>query len=87
MIRPVHYCPVCGSDRIAWRVPADDDRERHLCEACGAVHYQNPRNVAGCIVEHAGRLLLCRRAIEPRLGFWTVPAGFMENGETTEEGG
>lgn len=82
MIRPVHYCPTCGSAEVSWRVPADDNRERHVCEACGEIHYQNPRNVAGCIAEHAGRILLCRRAIEPRLGYWTVPAGFMENHET-----
>ncbi|MDZ7747718.1 MAG: NUDIX hydrolase [Halofilum sp. (in: g-proteobacteria)] len=82
MIRPVHYCPACGSAEVSWRVPAEDDRERHVCEACGEIHYQNPRNVAGCIAEHAGRILLCRRAIEPRLGYWTVPAGFMENHET-----
>lgn len=85
MIRDIRYCPDCGSDRIDWRVPADDNRERHVCDACGNVHYQNPRNVAGCIVEHAGRLLLCRRAIEPRHGLWTVPAGFMENRETLEQ--
>lgn len=85
MIRPLYYCSECGSDRIAWRVPADDDRERHVCEACGEIHYQNPRNVAGCIVEDAGRILLCRRAIEPRQGYWTIPAGFMENHETLRE--
>jgi ADP-ribose pyrophosphatase YjhB (NUDIX family) len=85
MIRSVHYCPSCGSARINWRVPADDDRERHVCEACGVIHYQNPRNVAGCICEHQGRILLCRRAIEPRLGYWTLPAGFMENHETLTE--
>ena len=85
MIRAIRFCTECGSDRIDWRVPDDDDRERHVCDTCGAVHYQNPRNVAGCIVEHAGRLLLCRRAIEPRRGFWTLPAGFMENHETVEQ--
>ncbi|MEX0606414.1 MAG: NUDIX domain-containing protein, partial [Halofilum sp. (in: g-proteobacteria)] len=52
---------------------------------CGEIHYSNPRNIAGCIAEHAGRILLCRRAIEPRQGYWTVPAGFMENGETLPE--
>jgi ADP-ribose pyrophosphatase YjhB (NUDIX family) len=82
VIRPLHYCPTCGSGDVSWRVPAEDNRERHVCEACGEIHYQNPRNVAGCIAEHDGRILLCRRAIEPRHGFWTVPAGFMENHET-----
>ena len=85
MIHPLHYCPSCGSDHVSWRVPADDNRERHVCDACGEIHYQNPRNVAGCICEHEGRILLCRRAIEPRLGYWTVPAGFMENHETLAE--
>ncbi|MDZ7829592.1 MAG: NUDIX hydrolase [Halofilum sp. (in: g-proteobacteria)] len=81
----MYYCPDCGSSRIDWRIPADDNRERHVCGDCGNIHYQNPRNVAGCIVEHEGRLLLCRRAIEPRRGLWTVPAGFMENHETLEQ--
>ena len=80
---PAHrYCPACGSERLAWRVPEADDRQRQVCDHCGEIHYHNPRNVAGCICEHAGRILLCRRAIEPRHGYWTVPAGFMENGES-----
>jgi ADP-ribose pyrophosphatase YjhB (NUDIX family) len=57
-----------------------------VCDACQAIHYQNPRMVVGCIVEWQDRILLCRRAIEPRYGLWTVPAGFMENGETTFQG-
>lgn len=85
MIRPIHYCPDCGSDRIVLCIPEDDNRERQVCDACGNIHYQNPRNIAGCIVEHEGRLLLCRRAIEPRHGLWTVPAGFMESRETLEQ--
>ena len=67
------------------RVPDGDHRPRHVCTGCGAVHYQNPKIVAGCVPEHDGRILLCRRAIEPRLGYWTIPAGFMENGETTQD--
>ena len=58
---------------------------RHVCEACGTIHYQNPRIVAGCVCEWESKILLCKRAIEPRSGFWTVPAGFMENGETVEQ--
>lgn len=85
MIRAMTYCPSCGSPELVWRVPVDDNRERQICERCGTIHYSNPRNVAGCIAEHAGRILLCRRAIEPRRGFWTVPAGFMENQETLAE--
>ncbi len=64
------------------RVPPGDNLPRWVCDACGEIHYQNPRLVVGTIPEHDGRLLLCRRAIEPRYGYWTLPAGFMENGET-----
>jgi ADP-ribose pyrophosphatase YjhB (NUDIX family) len=67
-------------------VPPGDTHQRRLCPSCGAVHYENPNVVVGCVVEHDGRLLLCRRAIEPRRGSWTFPAGFMENGETLEAG-
>jgi ADP-ribose pyrophosphatase YjhB (NUDIX family) len=56
-----------------------------VCDDCGTIHYQNPRLVAGCVPEHGGKLLICRRAIEPRRGYWTVPAGFMENGETLQQ--
>ena len=78
------YCGDCGSP-VELRIPAGDDRERYTCAACGTVHYQNPKLVVGCLAERGDRILLCRRAIEPRLGFWTLPAGFMENGETVEE--
>jgi ADP-ribose pyrophosphatase YjhB (NUDIX family) len=78
------FCSHCGQP-VTLRVPAGDHRPRHVCTGCGAVHYQNPKIVAGCVPEYAGRILLCRRAIEPRLGYWTIPAGFMENGETTQD--
>ena len=78
------YCSNCGA-RVVEKVPAGDDRTRFVCETCATIHYQNPKIVAGCIPEWDGRLLLCRRAIEPRLGLWTLPAGFMENLETTEQ--
>lgn len=67
-------------------MPAGEDRERQVCDACGFVAYENPKVVVGSVVEHDGRILLCRRAIEPRRGFWTIPAGYMELGETAEEG-
>jgi len=68
------------------RTLAGDHLPRYVCDGCGAVHYQNPKLVVGCVPEHAdGRILLCKRAIEPRLGYWTIPAGFMENGETTQD--
>jgi ADP-ribose pyrophosphatase YjhB (NUDIX family) len=67
------------------RLPPDDNRSRHVCTACGEIHYQNPKLIVGAIPEWQGKILLCRRAIEPRHGLWTLPAGFMENGETTVE--
>jgi ADP-ribose pyrophosphatase YjhB (NUDIX family) len=67
-------------------VPTGDTRERLVCVACGHIDYQNPRVIVGSVVVHAGAVLLCRRAIEPRSGFWTLPAGFLELGETLEEG-
>jgi len=79
------FCSACGAPVIL-RVPPGDDRERAVCERCDAVHYENPRVVVGCLVEHEDKLLLCRRAIEPRRGLWTPPAGFLELGETMAEG-
>lgn len=79
------FCSHCGS-RVRIGIPAGDNRERFLCDSCGAIHYQNPKIVAGCIATWEDQVLLCRRAIEPRYGLWTVPAGFMENGETTYQG-
>jgi ADP-ribose pyrophosphatase YjhB (NUDIX family) len=85
MLPAMKYCPVCGAE-VARRVPEDDNRERWVCTRCEAVHYNNPKVVVGCVVEKEGRILLCRRAIEPRHGYWTVPAGFMELGESLAEG-
>jgi ADP-ribose pyrophosphatase YjhB (NUDIX family) len=78
------YCSQCAGP-VQLRQPAGDDRPRHVCDRCGVIHYQNPKLVAGAIVEQDGKLLLCRRAIEPRYGTWTIPAGYMENGETVAE--
>ncbi len=75
------FCANCGS-AVVKRVPPGDTLPRWVCDSCGEIHYQNPKLVVGTIPEHEGRLLLCRRAIEPRYGYWTLPAGFMENGET-----
>ena len=80
----VKYCSQCGA-AVALRIPPGDNVPRYVCDDCGHVHYQNPKIVAGCIVEWGGKVLLCRRAIEPRRGLWTLPAGFMENGETTQQ--
>ncbi|MBV1788972.1 NUDIX hydrolase [Marinobacterium sp. D7] len=78
------FCNQCGAD-VEQRVPEGDNRPRHVCTSCGTIHYQNPRIIAGCLPVHDDKVLLCRRAIEPRLGYWTLPAGFMENGESTED--
>lgn len=79
------YCQLCGRDLVE-RFVAGETRMRLQCEGCGFIHYLNPRVVSSVIVEHAGRLLLQRRAIEPRAGYWTFPGGFLEVGETPEEG-
>ena len=79
------FCSNCGAP-VTLRVPPGDSLPRHVCDACGTIHYQNPRMVVGCVVEWEDRILLCKRGIEPRYGLWTVPAGYMENGETTLEG-
>jgi ADP-ribose pyrophosphatase YjhB (NUDIX family) len=72
--------------RFSRRVPEGDNRERMVCDECGFIHYENPRIVVAAVAMWTGRILLCRRAIEPRRGFWTLPGGFLEIGETTEEG-
>ncbi|MGH8442550.1 MAG: NUDIX hydrolase [Nevskiaceae bacterium] len=79
------YCSHCGKP-VELRVPAGDHVERHVCAACGTVHYRNPKVIVGCVPEWEDRILMCRRAIEPRLGRWTFPAGFLELGETSAEG-
>jgi ADP-ribose pyrophosphatase YjhB (NUDIX family) len=85
--RPViKFCSACGADRIEFRVPDGDNLPRFVCGACGAIHYQNPKVVVGCLPEWKDQVLLCRRAIEPRHGLWTLPAGFLENGETVMAG-
>jgi ADP-ribose pyrophosphatase YjhB (NUDIX family) len=81
----IKFCVNCGQ-ATKKKVPDGDDRPRDVCGVCGIVHYENPKMVVGCIPEWDGKILLCKRAIEPRYGKWTLPAGFMENGETVEEG-
>jgi ADP-ribose pyrophosphatase YjhB (NUDIX family) len=78
------YCSNCGAP-VTVKVPTGDNLPRHVCDVCSTVHYSNPKMVIGCIPEWQDRVLLCRRAIEPRAGLWTLPAGFMENGETTAQ--
>jgi ADP-ribose pyrophosphatase YjhB (NUDIX family) len=80
----MRFCSNCGAP-VALKIPPGDNLPRHVCDACSTVHYSNPKMVIGCIPEWRDRVLLCRRAIEPRYGLWTLPAGFMENGETVAQ--
>jgi ADP-ribose pyrophosphatase YjhB (NUDIX family) len=81
----MNYCSDCGKS-VSRKLPDGDTHERWVCDECGRIHYQNPLVVVGCIPERDGKILLCKRAIEPRYGYWTVPAGFMELGESTVHG-
>lgn len=79
------FCSDCGQP-VELRVPAGDHLPRHVCPACGTIHYRNPKVIVGCVPEWEDRILMCRRAIEPRLGLWTFPAGFLELGESSGQG-
>ena len=79
----MNFCTQCGSP-VTFRIPEHDDRQRHVCDACGHIHYLNPRIVVCSIPTWEGRVLLCKRSIEPRYGLWTLPGGFMENNESTQ---
>jgi ADP-ribose pyrophosphatase YjhB (NUDIX family) len=81
----IKYCNLCGS-AVTHRIPEGDSLHRAVCDACGTVHYQNPKIVVGCVPTWGDRILLCKRAIEPRYGLWTLPAGFMENEESASQG-
>ena len=78
------YCSHCGAS-VALKIPPGDNLPRFICERCGTVHYQNPNVVVGCVPVWRDKVLLCKRAIEPRSGYWTIPAGFLENRETLQE--
>ena len=79
------FCSECAHP-VTLSIPEGDNRERHVCESCGTIHYVNPRIIAGTLPVFEGKILLCKRAIEPRAGKWTLPAGFMEQGETLSDG-
>lgn len=81
----MNYCSNCGQP-LFQGIPPGDDRERYFCKSCGYVAYQNPRMVVGALPEYDGRILMCRRAIEPCYGLWTLPAGYLENGESVTAG-
>jgi ADP-ribose pyrophosphatase YjhB (NUDIX family) len=82
---PMNFCSACGAT-VAFRIPSGDSLPRYVCDRCETIHYENPKMVVGCIPEWEDQVLLCRRAIEPRHGLWTLPAGFLENGETAAAG-
>ncbi|MCC5920782.1 MAG: NUDIX hydrolase [Cyclobacteriaceae bacterium] len=82
----MNYCSYCGSADIDYLVPEGDTRKRNVCNSCGMVHYVNPNMVVGTLTYKNDQVLLCKRDIEPRKGYWNVPAGFLELGETVEEG-
>lgn len=81
----IKYCTQCG-EKVSCIIPSNDTFQRHICNKCGFIHYQNPKIVVGCIAYKGDEILLCKRSIEPRSGLWTVPAGFLENGENTRNG-
>lgn len=81
----IKFCTACGSPTHQI-IPKDDDHMRAVCTSCSEIHYSNPKVVVGCIPEYKGKLLLAKRNIEPRKGKWTLPAGFLENGESVQDG-
>ncbi len=81
----IKFCNACGG-ATRHRIPEGDSLPRAICDACGLIQYQNPKMVVGCLATFDDRILICKRAIEPRYGLWTLPAGFMENNESASEG-
>ena len=79
------YCSYCGST-VSIKIPDGDNKERAVCDKCGSIFYENPKIVSGCLLTYDNKILLCERATEPRAGYWTLPAGFLENNETIEGG-
>ena len=81
----MNYCPNCSA-KVSLKIPEGDNRERYVCDSCNTIHYSNPNVVVGTLPAFEDKILLCKRAIEPRVGLWTVPAGFLENGESLLQG-
>jgi ADP-ribose pyrophosphatase YjhB (NUDIX family) len=81
-----HYCSQCGKQPVSYKIPERDTLHRHICEHCDTIFYENPKIVVGAVTIYEDKFLLCRRAIEPQKGFWTYPAGYLENQESLEEG-
>src|SRR6476661_2030347 len=82
----INFCSNCGAATLELRIPDGDTLQRRVCATCGTIHYENPKIVTGCLPVWNERVLLCKRAIEPRYGLWTLPAGFLENAETIVAG-
>ncbi|WP_417608875.1 NUDIX hydrolase [Owenweeksia hongkongensis] len=82
----MNYCSNCGSADLMYKIPEDDHFPRFVCPDCDTIHYTNPNMVVGCLIDKDGKIMLARRGIEPRLGFWNLPCGFLENEETVEQG-
>mgnify|MGYP001190664469 CR=1 FL=1 len=82
----MNFCIKCGNPEIKFNIPNGDNRQRHNCIKCGYIHYENPRIITGCIIQKEGKILLAKRAIEPRYGKWNLPAGFLEQNEDVETG-
>lgn len=84
-MKSINFCSLCAAP-IAYLIPENDNKKRAVCTKCKHIHYENPKIVNACIIEHQDQILLAKRTIQPRAGFWNVPAGFMENGESTRSG-
>ena len=82
----MNFCSNCGFSQLEFVIPAGDNRPRYVCQTCGTIHYTNPKIVAGCLPVWKDQVLLAKRAIEPRRGYWNIPAGYLENKESVEEG-
>ncbi len=82
----MNYCSHCGSAELSFEIPQGDNRSRFICKNCETIHYSNPKIVAGCLPVWENKVLLAKRSISPRYGFWNIPSGYLENGETVEEG-
>ncbi|WPP52809.1 NUDIX hydrolase [Catalinimonas niigatensis] len=82
----MNYCSNCGSNQLVFEIPEGDNRARYMCQQCNTIHYQNPKLVVGCLPVYEDKILICRRAIAPCYGLWNLPAGYLENEETVEEG-
>ncbi|MEL7021710.1 MAG: NUDIX hydrolase, partial [Bacteroidota bacterium] len=82
----MNFCSNCGFSQLKFIIPKGDSRPRYVCQTCGTIHYTNPKIVAGCLPVWEDKVLLAKRAIEPRSGYWNIPAGYLENKESVEEG-